>query len=106
MSGGIFSIVLVFIHINMIVITIITIIIVNMKLRYNYNEKNFYSTLHNLRNEHGWGAFFTKAKTTLKALTNCQVMTMMAMSMDGAILKHHEPGQNPMLTQQAELTLG
>ena len=106
MSGGIFSIVLVFIHINMIVIIIITIIIVNMKLRYNYNEKNFYSTLHNLRNEHGWGAFFTKAKTTLKALTNCQVMTMMTMSMDGAILKHHEPGQNPMLTQQAELTLG
>ena len=42
--------------------------------RYNYNEKNFYSSLHNLRNEHGWGAFFTKAKTTLRALTNCQVV--------------------------------
>ena len=45
-------------------------------LRYNYNEKNFYSTLHNLRNEHGWGAFFTKAKTTLRALTNCQVINL------------------------------
>ena len=45
-----------------------------IKLRYNYDAKTFYSTIHYLRNEHGWGAFFTKAKTSLKALTNCKVL--------------------------------
>jgi hypothetical protein len=40
--------------------------------RYNFDQKNFYDTLHYIRNEHGYGAPFTKARKTLKALTNCQ----------------------------------
>ena len=55
--------------------------IIIIKLRYNYDAKTFYSTIHYLRNEHAWGAFFTKAKTSLKALTNCKVfMTTLVIS--------------------------
>ena len=39
--------------------------------RYDVDEKNFYDTMHYIRNEHGYGGFFTKAKKTTKALTNC-----------------------------------
>ena len=39
--------------------------------RYHFDKNNFYDTMHYIRNEHRWGGFFTKAKTTMRALTNC-----------------------------------